>query len=116
MGGQEAIDTDDGSSYYQTHDNYFPMGVSALKSDFGGQWNHHFRNVYGYVGDCFGLGNNLAYYDNVCVLTIGSKQYKSTCKLPSSMTVKGNKVYTDAGNITICKGDEGTTVAPLPSD
>jgi hypothetical protein len=53
---QEAIDTDDGSSYYQTHDNYFAFAGHGLKSDFGGQWNHHWNNVYGYVGTCFGDG------------------------------------------------------------
>jgi hypothetical protein len=35
---QEDIDTDDGSSYYQTHNNYFAMAGRGLKSDFAGQW------------------------------------------------------------------------------
>ena len=36
---QEAIDTDDGSSYYHTHDNFMIYASAGLKSDFGGQWN-----------------------------------------------------------------------------
>jgi hypothetical protein len=35
----------DGSSYYQTHDNYFAMAERGLKSDFGGEW-HHSWNKY----------------------------------------------------------------------
>jgi hypothetical protein len=78
---QEDIDTDDGSSYYQTHDNYFAMGAHllhfilkfpliyigfyimkcikliadhGLKSDFAGQWNHHWNNI------CKDTGGNLS--------------------------------------------------------
>eukprot|EP00035_Acanthoeca_spectabilis_P015942 m.320896 g.320896 ORF g.320896 m.320896 type:complete len:126 (+) comp16454_c0_seq31:4484-4861(+) len=66
---QEDIDTDDGSSYYQTHHNYFPMGKGGLKSDFGGQWHHCWNNVYAYVLVCMGQGPSLAYYNNTCVST-----------------------------------------------
>ena len=66
---QEAIDTDDGSSYYQTHDNYFPFAGHGLKSDFNGQWNHHWNNVYGYVGSCFNDGT-LALHGGVADLFI----------------------------------------------
>ena len=40
----------DRSAYYKTHDNFFPFSVGGLKSDFGGHDNHHYGNVYGYVG------------------------------------------------------------------
>jgi len=33
---QEAIDTDDGSSYYHTHKNFMVYAADGLKSDFGG--------------------------------------------------------------------------------
>ena len=49
-----AIDTDDGSAYYRTHHNFFAYGANGLKSDFGGHDNHHVRNIYAYVGGCFG--------------------------------------------------------------
>ena len=35
---QEAFDTDDGSSYYNTHDNFFAYAANGLKSDFGGEY------------------------------------------------------------------------------
>ena len=41
---QENIDTDDGSSFYHTHSNFFVYAADGLKSDFGGQWNHHYNN------------------------------------------------------------------------
>jgi len=66
---QEDIDTDDGSSYYQTHDNYFAMAGRGLKSDFGGEWHHSWNNIYGYVGQCYGSGPSLAFYNNTCVTT-----------------------------------------------
>eukprot|EP00965_Chrysotila_dentata_P212611 6187138-Pleurochrysis_carterae.AAC.7 len=54
---QEAIDTDDGSAYYYTHDNFFAYAANGLKSDFGGHHNHHQHNVYAWVTNCWGRGN-----------------------------------------------------------
>ena len=34
-----AIDTDDGSAYYDVYDNFFIYGDNGLKSDFGGHNN-----------------------------------------------------------------------------
>eukprot|EP00039_Didymoeca_costata_P026545 m.16129 g.16129 ORF g.16129 m.16129 type:complete len:957 (+) comp5588_c0_seq1:70-2940(+) len=101
---QEDIDTDDGSSYYQTHDNYFAMADHGLKSDFGGQWNHHFRNVYGYVGNCFGNGNNLAFYNNTCASSGDLR-----CPANPTMSVFGNTLYNDGGKGNNCNGS-----APMP--
>jgi len=42
---QEAIDNDDGSSFYHTYSNFFVYGDAGLKSDFGGHDNHHDSNV-----------------------------------------------------------------------
>eukprot|EP00041_Stephanoeca_diplocostata_P008798 m.131773 g.131773 ORF g.131773 m.131773 type:complete len:956 (+) comp17481_c0_seq4:331-3198(+) len=106
---QEDIDTDDGSSYYQTHDNYFAMADHGLKSDFGGQWNHHFRNVYAYVGQCLGSGHNLAFYNNTCVTGGGG----APCPSDATMTVSGNSVYTTDAKAQSCNG---TVTAAFPSD
>ena len=46
---QEAIDNDDGSSFYHTHHNYFVYGDAGLKSDFGGHDNYHDNNIYAYA-------------------------------------------------------------------
>ena len=110
---QEAIDNDDGSTYYLTHNNYFTYGFAGPKSDFGGQWNHHYENVYAYVYECFGTGNNMAFFNNVCQ-TRGGK-YGSTCDIPATMTVRNNSVYSKSP-VTICAGDTGTTWAPYLDD
>jgi hypothetical protein len=77
-------------------------------ADFGGQWNHQYSNVYGYVGKCWGEGNNLAFYDNQCVTL--SRGFD--CPTTPSMTVQNNSVYTQGGKGTSCKGK----VARYPSD
>ena len=106
---QEDIDTDDGSSYYQTHDNYFAMADHGLKSDFAGQWNHHWNNIYGYVDSCFNEGPWLAYYNNTCI----TKGAGFSCPKTDTMSVFGNKVYTAPGTKgSACKG----TVGVWPSD
>merc|ERR1712107_115592 len=46
---QEGVDNDDGSAYYNTHDNFMVYGGQGLKSDFGGHDNHHTNNIYAYV-------------------------------------------------------------------
>ena len=62
------IDTDDGSGYLQAYNNFFVYGGGGLKSFFGGRWQHHWENVYGYVGGngCFWTGANIAFFK--CVL------------------------------------------------
>ena len=44
------IDTDDGSSYLNTTDNFFVYGDFALKSDFSGHHHFHSDNVYAALG------------------------------------------------------------------
>ena len=46
---QEAIDTDDGSSYFHVHNNVLVYGNGGLKSDFGGHDNIHWSNVYAFI-------------------------------------------------------------------
>jgi hypothetical protein len=46
---QEGVDNDDGSEYYDTHDNFMIYGIQGLKADFGGHDNHHTNNIYAYV-------------------------------------------------------------------
>ena len=43
---QENVDNDDGSCFYNTHDNFFVYGSRGMKNDFGGHDNHHANNVY----------------------------------------------------------------------
>ena len=121
---QEGIDTDDGSSFYHAHDNFMVYAADGLKSDFGGQWNWHYGNVYAYVGRCFGTGNNLAFFNNTCVAFVDG--YASDCQheMPN---IYGNAVYNENGKMEVCGKhaladwvraghDRGTTLGPWPAD
>jgi hypothetical protein len=101
---QEAIDTDDGSAYYNTHDNFFVYAANGLKSDFGGHDNYHNDNLYGYVNNCWksqGLnGNSDQFINNTCVTNSDTGGFQSDCKKPPLMTVSGNKIYNKQGTIS----------------
>ena len=75
-----------------THDNFFAYGTFIIyavfahikywdfwgqrgqKQDFGGQWNHHYKNIYGWVDYCMDNGNNYLFAENDC--TKGKKKSK----------------------------------------
>lgn len=48
---QENVDNDDGSAYYKTHHNFLVYGNRAMKNDFGGHDNWHYKNIYAYVSN-----------------------------------------------------------------
>ena len=66
-------------------------------------------NVYGYVGTCFGEGNNLAFYNNSCAV-----RATTVVKCPSNPTmyVAGNTLYTPSGLGSFCN----SSVAKTPND
>jgi hypothetical protein len=94
---QEAIDTDDGSSYYHTHDNFFVFAANGLKSDFGGQYNWHYRNVYAFVNNCWGNGNSDHFVNNTCIANSAQGGFSSDCKKGQLMEVSGNAIYNQDG-------------------
>ena len=96
---QEAIDTDDGSSYYHTHDNFFVYAANGLKSDFGGQYNEHFDNVYVWVNNCWGSGNSDIFVNNSCIANSESGGFKSDCQKGPLMTVSGNAIFNKNGTL-----------------
>ena len=126
------IDTDDGTSYHKTYDNFFVYGQFAFKSDFGGHDNRHFSNIYAYTSDwyCYygSAGANDWFVNNSLILT-DNTGYTSNCDLPagtSGFKVYNNSIYLPKGNLTVCnmtfeqwqsKGnDPGTTIHKLPTD
>ena len=114
---QEAIDTDDGSAYYQTYENFFAYAANGLKSDFNGHDNRHFRNVYGYVSNCWGSGQNNWFVNNTCVSNDADGGFRSDCKNTKEMEIKGNHIYNLNGDLkgtTVC--DKTNTIAKAPSD
>jgi len=104
----EDVDNDDGSCFYDTHDNGliaepsspFPRGGgNSLKSDFGGHSNFHHGNLDLFFNRGFGLMAQLpgfedGYYDNYLYM-IEDGDYGS-----GSPVVHGNTVWSPSGNVT----------------
>ena len=127
---QENVDNDDGSAYYHTHHNFLVYGNNGMKNDFGGHDNHHYDNVYAYVGEALGVcgqqpGHEDYFYGNRVVLT-GSNVGGFACDGPTKTLVHDNAYYTESGNVSECKmdfkdwqakgNDKGSTVAKFPAD
>lgn len=129
---QENVDNDDGSSYYDTHDNFFVYGGNGMKNDFGGHDNYHHGNLYAYVGQAVGFydapmldGHGDKFYDNQVVMT-GTDIGSITCKGVGITEVHDNKYYTPSGAMKECGQnltdwqnaghDSHSTVATTPSD
>ena len=113
---QEAIDTDDGSAYYNTHDNFFVYAANGLKSDFGGHHNFHNDNLYGFVSNCWGGGNSNQFINNTCVANSANGGFRSDCQKSPLMTISGNKIANSDGSLgstKIC--DNTNTVEKWPS-
>jgi hypothetical protein len=129
---QEAVDNDDGTAYYHTHNNFFAYGGNGIKNDFDGHDNIHESNVYAYVGSCGQVCNQLAghndgFSDNYCVTT--NPEYVSfDCTRPKDTLpiMHDNQVFTESGDLKICGTsfadwqklghDAGTAVSKFPSD
>ena len=127
---QEDVDNDDGSAYYETHDNFLVYGGNGMKNDFGGHDNHHFGNIYAYVGHGVGVcsqldGHEDYFYDNKVVST-GTDVGNFACSGTGKTVVHDNAYYTPTGDITECHKsladwqaageDKGSTVGAFPAD
>ncbi|KAJ1456468.1 hypothetical protein M885DRAFT_564117 [Pelagophyceae sp. CCMP2097] len=97
---QEAIDNDDGSSYYNATSNFFAYGQHGLKSDYGGHHNLHSGNVYAWVQDAYLQGVSDAFEGNVVIANSFDEGFASDCELAPKMTVSGNLIYTKSGNLS----------------
>lgn len=101
-----------------------------MKNDFGGHDNHHFDNVYAYVGQglvlCSQLdGHEDYFYRNKLILT-GNLVGAFTCSGQGKTVVHDNEYFTPNGTVQECnmdlqewqeKGeDKGSSVAKLPKD
>ena len=92
---QEAIDTDDGSAYYNSTFNFFVYAANGLKSDFNGNNNRANYNVYGYVSNCWGpagqtwlTGIYNQFVGNDCIANSDTGGFSSDCNKFSSLVVK----------------------------
>jgi len=129
---QENVDNDDGSAYYNTHDNFFVYGNQGMKNDFGGHDNYHTDNIYAYVGQALGVCGALndhedKFVGNKVVMTktsVGGPQ----CNAPGKTVMSNNEYYTSTGDVTECgksladwqaqspSNELGSKVAKIPSD
>merc|ERR1712139_142034 len=128
---QEDVDNDDGSAYYKTHDNFLVYGGQGMKNDFGGHDNHHYGNIYAYVGQGPGDGTTLdeghedMFFNNTVVMT-GSNVGSVICSGKGKTVVHDNKYFTPDGKASECKmdlaawqakgEDKGSSVAKQPAD
>ena len=83
--GLTAIDNDDGSCYYKTYSNFFVYGTNdGLKNQWGGHDNHHYNNIYAYIGlSCFCIhfqdkGHIDYYYNNTCIINQNTLTHYNT--------------------------------------
>ena len=133
--GQEAIDNDDGSAYYNTHHNFFAYAGTGMKNDFNGHDNHHHHNLYGFIGRgmavCGALpGHADKFYANK-VVQLASNAYASyDCKCAATKScpeMHDNQVFTPDGKMQDVCGqtaaaraatgeDVGTSVGVTPGD
>lgn len=121
---QQAIDNDDGSCYYSTHDNFFVYGANGVKADFGGQYNLHNSNVYAYVGACWGefgtdgSGSHNEFNNNKCIALSESGGFHSDCapKVWFDQIISGNSIYNSQGKFSVDICEQTNTVAKWPAD
>ena len=130
--GMEAIDNDDGSSYYKTHGNVFAYSLGGMKNDINGHDNWHFDNMYLHVsGPMVDISTNMIqghedhFFNNTIVASSrggggkGAARYEliARCHVGNPV-VYDNRIYTINGNATQCGGPllNGTTVGKWPSD
>ena len=126
-----AIDNDDGSNYYKTHGNFFAYSSRGMKNDFGGHDNHHYNNIYAYVGTGFKINSQLDghedyFYNNTVVMTGTGDYGNPTCDGQGKTVLHDNRIYNKDGKVTECKmsladwqakgNDPGTTGAVWPDD
>ncbi len=125
-----AIDNDDGSAYYKTHDNFFTF-AGGMKNDFGGHDNHHYNNVYAFISDGFRICSQLKghvdyFYNNSVIMTQDGNYGNPACSGDGKTVIYDNRIYTPNGKVTECsmslsdwqaKGnDPGTKAYMWPSD
>ena len=121
---EEAIDNDDGSSYYKTHDNVFAYNHGGMKNDFDGHDNVHHNNLFCYIsGPAVDIttkmepGHEDWFYNNTVVGT-GLKYDLIARNTSVPPLVYDNQIYTQNGEATAAGMPlyNGTTVSKWPND
>ena len=119
---------------FSTHNNVMVYADNGMKSDYGGHDNHHFSNVYAYVGSAFGTvwqypGHEDYFFDNHVVVTHDGDYGEAggMCGGDGSPPIiYNNTIFSPTGNVTVCgyplavwqkMGHEtGSSAHPFPND
>jgi len=110
-----ALDHDDGSSFYNDHDNFFVYG--GHKSDFDGHRKHSYNNVLAfasvYGGKCVGIGNlphaapnpffAEGFFNNTCILANAGEAYMNLGSCTPDATL-ANRVVLGANRVMVPGG------------
>lgn len=107
---QEAIDGDDGSSYFNVYNNFLAYADNGMKSDFGGHDFYAHGNVMAYTGKCYYFwpccddhAYNDQFYNNTCIFR---ESYGSDCKsVAGQLEVHSNRVFSKSGQLNVCGMD-----------
>ena len=126
-----AIDNDDGSNYYKTSGNFFAYSDMGMKNHVGGHDNHHYNNIYAYVGIGFHInptynGHEDYFYNNTVVMNVPGDYGTPVCNGTGKTVVHDNHIYNPTGKVTECGksladwqaagNDPGTTASTFPDD
>ena len=126
-GASQGIDNDDGSSWYNIHDNFFYQ-ADGFKMDYGGHDSKFWKNlivVMPYDGqNCFNMasffpGHGDGWYENRCIVTyvdvVGTILQCNSNNLQESVQVDlhGNQYYTPHGNASVNCGRKSIPLAVL---
>lgn len=118
-GGSQAFDNDDGSSFYDTHDNFF-YAADGFKMDYGGhdsKFHHNVIVTLRYDGqNCFNTASFFPrhgdmLYENTCVIfpcgngcTDHVASLYNSCYKGSALKMFNNSYYTEHGNASVTCG------------
>ena len=132
--GQETVDNDDGSGFFDTHHNFLVYGQHGQKADFGGHSNYHHENLYAFLngqavmpdaGSETKLGEELQFYNNTVIATTTVHYILARCWGRIQTVLRNNRIYTPDGTMDkvcdmtleerISQGlDNGTIVSAWP--
>lgn len=105
----QAIDGDDGSSYFNVYDNFFAYADNGMKSDFGVHDFYLHGNVLAYPAKCYYFwpccddhAYNDKFVNNTCIFR---ESYGSDCDRDYSFEVHGNRVFSKTGKLDVCGMD-----------
>jgi hypothetical protein len=106
--GQETVDNDDGSAFFDTHHNFLVYGLHGQKADFGGHSNYHHENLYAFIsgqavvpdaGTEAKAGEQLYFFNNTVVATTSQHYIRARCWGLIQTVLHDNRILTPDGTM-----------------